>query len=161
MADVSLWGVVIGGLLGIGGTIGGSIATALRDKSQQEYEIKKKRAEKFEELVAAVYEFDHWLSAVRDRRVVGQNTALETVSPFSKVQAISSVYFQQFSKLVRELEFAADQYQAWTYSAQNKRLDNKTAVEINDGYEGAYRPYAEKREVLLDALQKFARNHFQ
>jgi len=26
---VSLWGVVIGGLLGIGGAIGGSIATAL------------------------------------------------------------------------------------------------------------------------------------
>jgi hypothetical protein len=36
-----------------------SFATARRDAAQERHEAKRRRADKFEELVAAVYEFAH------------------------------------------------------------------------------------------------------
>jgi hypothetical protein len=62
MADTSLWPVVVGGLLGEEGTVVGVIGTTIRDVAQQHHEKAKRRADKFEELVAALYEFDHWLN---------------------------------------------------------------------------------------------------
>jgi hypothetical protein len=97
MADTSLWPVVVGGLLGVGGTLVGVIGTTFREAAQQRHEKAKRRADKFEELVAAVYEFDHWLDIMRHRDAFGAGEAPETVSPFAKVQSISAVYFPQFS----------------------------------------------------------------
>ena len=54
-ADTSLWPVVVGGLLAVGGTIAGVIGTGIRDWAQQRHETKKRRADKFEELVAALF----------------------------------------------------------------------------------------------------------
>jgi hypothetical protein len=71
MADTSLWPVVVGGLLALGGTVAGAIATTIRDAVQQRHETRKRRADKFEELVAAVYEFDHWLEGIRNRDAFG------------------------------------------------------------------------------------------
>jgi hypothetical protein len=49
-------------------------------------------------LIAALYEFDHWLVGIRDRDAFGVRADVPvTVPPFAKVQAISSVYFPQFS----------------------------------------------------------------
>ena len=110
MADTSPWPVVVGGLLALGGTVAGAIATTIRDAAQQRHETRKRRADKFEELVAAVYEFDHWLSSMRERDAFGVGDTRNTVSPFANVQSISSVYFPQFSGLIGELERASDQY---------------------------------------------------
>jgi hypothetical protein len=74
------------------------------------------------------------------------------------VQSISSVYFPQFIEPVRKLESAADQYVVWIYQAKQKRLSNDP--NFYSGYEAAYEPYGQKREVLLDALKKFASKHF-
>ena len=103
MEDTSLWPVVVGGLLALGGTIAGVIGTVIRDEIQKRHDRKKRRVDKFEELVAAVYEFDHWLDRDKDRYAYG-NDVPETVSPFGKVQSISSIYFPQFVALVGELE---------------------------------------------------------
>jgi hypothetical protein len=95
-SDMSLWPVVVGGLLtglfALGGIGVGLFATARRDAAQEARDARKKRADKFEELVAAVYEFDHWLDGARQGK-----DAPERASPFAKVQSISSVYFPQFS----------------------------------------------------------------
>jgi hypothetical protein len=160
MADTSLWPVVVGGLLGVGGTMVGVIGTTIRDVAQQRHEKAKRRADKFEELVAAVYEFDHWLSSMRERDAFGVSPDIPvTVSPFAKVQSISSVYFQQFSELVRELEIASDQYRIWMYQAEGRRVSKN--AQYADGFSEAYGPYVQKREALLDALKKFAREEFQ
>jgi hypothetical protein len=41
MADTSLWPVVVGGLLGVGGTVVGVIGTTIRDVAQQRHEKAK------------------------------------------------------------------------------------------------------------------------
>jgi hypothetical protein len=38
-------------------------------------------------LVAAVYEFDHWLDDMRERDAFGVGDTRNTVSPFAKVQS--------------------------------------------------------------------------
>jgi hypothetical protein len=160
MADTSLWPVVVGGLLALGGTVAGAIATTIRDAAQQRHETRKRRADKFEELVAAVYEFDHWLEGIRNRNVFGIGNGPERVTPFAKVQSISSVYFPQFSDLVRELERASSQYMIWIHEAAQKRLTNYIA-NLNEGSKEVIGPYLQKREALLDALKKFAHAEFQ
>jgi hypothetical protein len=68
-------------------------------------EAKQRRADKFEELVAAVYEFDHWVQHIGSPEVNGRDIP-QTVSPFAKLQSISSVYFPQFNEAIRELDSA-------------------------------------------------------
>ena len=160
MADTSLWPVVVGGLLGVGGTMVGVIGTTIRDAARQRHETRKRRADKFEELVAAVYEFDHWLDGIRQRDAFGVGDARDTVSPFAKMQSISSIYFPQFSELIAELDRASSQYRIWIYTAEQKRVSNNIA-QISDGFDEAFGPYAQKREALLKALQKFAHDEFQ
>ena len=52
-------------------SVTGLVGTACRDAAQEHREAKKRRSDKFEELVAAVYEFDHWVEGVRQRETVG------------------------------------------------------------------------------------------
>jgi hypothetical protein len=165
LADTSLWPVVVGALLAglsaLGGNALGLIGTARRDAAQDRREAKKRRADKFEELVAAVYDFDHWLDSIRARDVFGNDTGEpQRVSPFANVQAISSVYFPQFNGAVHELDLAALQYLGWIHRAGGKRLRNEVA-QINDGFGEAYDPYAAKRERLLNDLKAFAQTEFQ
>jgi hypothetical protein len=149
----------VGGLLALAGTVAGAIATIIRDAAQQRHETRKRRADKFEELVAVVYEFDRWLEDLRDREEFGREGIPVTASPIVKVKSISTVYFPQFSKLVLELEVAADQYRDWIYAARQRSTDN--VAYPTEGFDHALWPYLEKREALLDALKKFARNEFQ
>jgi hypothetical protein len=81
MADTSLWPVALGGLLALGGTVATAVVTVVRDLVQQSREARKRRADKFEELVAAVYEFDHWLTLTRQRELEKKEGIPETVSP--------------------------------------------------------------------------------
>src|SRR6516162_1933839 len=150
--------VVVGGLLTLMGTVAAALGTAIRDVVQRRNKEKKRRVDKFEESVAAVYEFDHWLDRLKDRFIFGADVP-ETVSPFGKVQSISSVYFPQFSTLANDLDEAATEYRRWMIGAGEKRL-NKDPTHIG-GFVEAYEPYKRKRNALLDALQKFARKHFK
>jgi len=131
-ADTSLWPIVLTGLFTLGGSLGGIgvglIGSARRDAAQERHEKMKRRAEKFEELVAAVYEFDHWLDTLRNRDAFGTDKAPQTVTPFAKVQSISAVYFPQFSGLVDGLDQAATEYTIWIHSVAIKReLRSKTS----------------------------------
>jgi hypothetical protein len=159
MADTSIWPVVVGGLLTglltglftLGGIGVGLVATARRDAAQERLETRKRRADKFEELVAAVYEFDHWLGEIGRRVLYLKDGIPLTASPFAKVQSITSVYFPQFNELVRELNAVSSLYVVWIYREKEKRAANHfagTAQEFNK----AYQPYVQKREALLHAL---------
>jgi len=98
------------------------------------------------------------IDRLKDRFIFGADVP-ETVSPFGKVQSISSVYFPQFSTLANDLDEAATEYRRWMIGAGEKRL-NKDPTHIG-GFVEAYEPYKRKRNALLDALQKFARKHFK
>ncbi|WP_426612569.1 hypothetical protein [Bradyrhizobium sp. McL0616] len=164
MAGTSLWPVVLGGLLTGAFTLGGIgvglFGAARRDAAQEHRDLRERRADKFEELVAAVYEYDHWLALIRSRDAFGIDSAEpQSMSPFAKVQAITSVYFPRFNAPVRELESTADQYLIWIYDAERKRVSKD--AKYADGFDGSYRPYCQKREALLDALKEFAHKEFQ
>jgi hypothetical protein len=112
-AIVGLIGVVVGAAISTG-------ATYLLAVRKEADERKRKRAEKFEELVSAVYEYDHWTDTVRVIRVVGSEGEI-TVSPFAKIHAISDTYFPDFEKAVEELRIAGHTYGMWMLEvAQNK-----------------------------------------
>src|SRR6266699_5334500 len=149
MADTSLWPVIVGGLLGVGGTLVGVIGTTIRDVAQQRHEKAKRRADKFEELVAAVYEFDHWLDGLRHRDAFGQDIVPMTLSPFAKLQSISAVYFPQFDKPIVAMSRAANRFM---YKAEQKNITQNA----EEGFDEVIQFYVNKREALLDALKAFA-----
>jgi hypothetical protein len=151
--DTSLWQSIVVGAFTIGGVIATAAGTAIRDGAQQRREAKKRRADKFEELVAAVYEFDHWIDDARRRDLHDDEGIPQTVSPFAKVQSISAIYFPQFGKLVLELDATSSQYVGWMYKAKEQK--------VIDGFKEAYKPYMEKRQALLRTLQDFASEEFQ
>ena len=69
------------------------------------------------------------------------------------------VYFPEFEEQIRQLDIAADRYEIWIMTAQEKRLkgDNTFA---DDAVE-AYQPCAEKFHSLLKELGEFAKREFQ
>lgn len=158
-SDASLWPVVVGGLLTLAGTAAGSMVTIIREIAQNRRDAKKRRADKLEELVAAIYEFDHWLTGVQNRGAYGEDIPV-TVSPFAKVQSITSIYFPGFAGMVTDLDIVATNRELWISQATSRRLNNDIA-NLNVGQSESYNPYAEKREALLTALGKYAREELQ
>jgi hypothetical protein len=164
MADASLWPIVLTGFFTLAGSLGamgiGSFVTSRRDKEQERRDDRKRRADKFEEMVAAVYAFDEWLYSIQQRDAFGTDHIQETVPPFAKLQSISAVYFPQFDGSIRELDQASGQVRLWIDKAKQKRLSNNI-TQLCDGFEEVRRPYVQKREALLDALNEFAHEEFQ
>jgi hypothetical protein len=104
------------------GLAGGLIGPPYLHRLQQRAERKKRQAEKFEELVNALYQHSHWLNVMKDVQVFGSDDQL-TMSPMARVQAISLVYFPEFDAQIRELDSVADRYELWALQAKQKRLD--------------------------------------
>jgi hypothetical protein len=88
-ALITLTAVVVGGVLT------GWLGPSLLEGRKQDAEKRKRRAEKFEEPVTAVYEFDHWVDHSRRIAVFGEESSMTKVSPMAEIQAISAAYFPQ------------------------------------------------------------------
>jgi hypothetical protein len=163
--DASIWPVVVGGLLSGGFALGGIgvglVATARREAAQERRDALKRRADKFEELVAAIYEFDHWLEVILQRDAFGiANGIPQTVSPFAKVQSIAAVYFPQFSEPIADLDRVATDVLTSIYDVQQKRLSDISSFSA-EKVSAASVTYTKEREVLLRELQRFAHEEFQ
>jgi hypothetical protein len=80
-ATVSMWStlvpVMIGGAIG---AVSGWLGPWLLEGRKETAEKKRKRAEKFEELVSAVYEFDNWLDIRENKVAFGGEEKLESCS---------------------------------------------------------------------------------
>ena len=137
----------------------GLVGTARRDAAQERRETRKRRADKFEEFVAALYEFDDWIER-HSRATAGTIEAPQTMSPLAKVQSISSVYFPQFEGSVHELDLASADYLNWIWSTDPRR-GYKHDERMDHGYVYASTSYGQQLDSLLDALQKFAHDEFQ
>lgn len=152
----TLWPVIVGGVIGIaGGVIGPGLLYWLQSKDDK----KKHLAQKFEEMVAAVYGHDHWLDAQRDHRLF-KGAAPDRVAPLRKVQAISTVYFPAFEPSISRFEDAARSYELWMLATARKRLDDPQAS-LSEGHDEAYSSYGREREALLSDLEEYARRHFR
>jgi hypothetical protein len=158
MADASLIGVIVGGGLAIcGGLVSGGI-TVINQWLDRADRKKKLRAEKLEELVRSIYDFDHWMGKNKDYYLFGATENLEP-SPFARVEAISAVYFPMLREKISACDYAASQYLHWMTKAGQKRLQGKMD-ELHEGFNEAYRPYGASRHDLLVALGKYGEREF-
>jgi hypothetical protein len=148
--------VVIGGVIALAGTW---LVPWISERHKETTQRKKRRADKFEELVAAIFEVDHWLDNLRQSDAFGRELA-SAVSPFWKLHAISAVYFPEFEGEIVELDLATSQYRLWITEAGQRRLARQVD-KINDGFKEAYTPYSQKRDELLKAIKEFAAKEFK
>jgi hypothetical protein len=147
--------VVIGGAIALAGTWLGPWIT---ERHKEKTERKKKLADKFEAMVGAIYQFDHWLDTERNR-ALGAATSEPTVSPFAKIQAIAAVYFPRFDPLIQELDKKTSAYILWIESTNFARISGKLD-KLPDGLSEVMNPYIAALEKLRDELKKFAHSHF-
>jgi hypothetical protein len=91
MAD--LLGVAIGGLIGVSGAVIGPLILEWR---KQLYARQDKRAEKYQEFVATLYEHDRWLQDFR-RIAIEQSNESVPVPPIGKLEAIKQIYFRELT----------------------------------------------------------------
>jgi hypothetical protein len=162
MADAgapSLLPVIVGGLLTLAGGAVAVIGPIIIEARKALQERKRRRADKFEELVQAIYELDHWLDRERDMSLAGSGE-MPGVSPFAKLQAISAVHFPKFNPFIEALQNGLQQYSFWNAKAQVKRVSGELK-ELPPDYIEAIKPYTEARDKLLDALKSFVHSEFQ
>lgn len=150
-----LIGVVIGGLLALGG---GVWSHWYQHRLSSAEERRKLKAAKIEELLAAVYEFDHWLDEKRNKEVFGEDRP-DTVCPFAKLEAIAAVHFPRFLPRMRELRLEGRKYERWMISRKTKRLE-KAIGELNDGFDDVYGNYLAKRDELQTEVVSYAKEQF-
>lgn len=159
MADTSIWPIVIGGALAIAGGAVTSGLALLSKHIESSSERKKRRADKFEQLVTAIYEFDHWLTSMRNIEAYG-NAGEVGMSPMAKIEALAAVHFPTFNRPIGNLSDGATVYTAWMVGAKRKRLLNQLDT-MNEGLDEAYSLYLGAMNKLLSALRAFAEQEFR
>jgi hypothetical protein len=162
-AWIGLVGTVIGGIIG---GASGLLAPVLLQRRKEAEERRCKRAEKFEELVAAVYEFDHWVE-MRRRTVAYGDTNLPPngPSPFAKIEAIVAIYFPSLTRRIAALDFGLIDFKFWTDVAGIARLSAGpnwlSLPEFSvERFNEASQTYMKARMDLLSALSDFGKAEF-
>jgi len=153
MADPStstLLPVIVGGLIAMAGGIVGTAATVIITLRQSSIDKQKRRADKFEELVTAVYAYDHWLDTKQDALVYDKDV-LVGPSPLATVEALIAIYFPLFSDHLVALRTTANVFVLWMGEAAMRRTAGDIK-HVNDGMLKAYDPYITARDALIAAL---------
>lgn len=149
--------VMVGGAIGL---VGGWLGPWFVERRKEAAEKKKRRAEKFEELVAAVIEHGLWIRALSYFSISGQGSE-PLLSPVTKIEAIVSTYFLEFEVLARQFDSASNNYQAWIFSIGQKRVLNEPGYESLTGHDEVLTKYMDKGAEFLMELRNFARREFQ
>jgi hypothetical protein len=151
-------------IIGLIGVVVGAAILTVRDyflaAKKEATDKKRKRAEKFEELVAAVVEHYEWMGLLRFFAISGQGS-MPTLSPIAKIEAIASTYFPEFEVLVGEFNSVSNHYEMWILDTGQKRLANELGHEKLLGHHEVLKNYTDKRVEFLTALRLFARREFQ
>ena len=162
MADTSspvMWApllmVLAGGALTLAGTW---LGPWISERRKERAERQKRRVENFQELVAALFEFDHWLNNARRAIAIGEEVP-DVVSPFWKVHAISAAYFPEFEAAIQALDSATSRYRLWMAEVGQDHLGGQ-AGGVSGGHKEAYEPYQQSRDGFLKALKEFAAKEF-
>jgi hypothetical protein len=152
--------VALGGVIAI---FAGWVGPYFVQRAKDAEEKKRKRREKFEELMAAVYEHGHWIGVMRFFIISGQDYSrgIGQPSPITKVHAIASTYFPEFALLVLEFEVVSSQYEHWILDAGQKGVRNEPGYENLTGHDDILTKYKDKQQEFLTELRSFARREFQ
>jgi hypothetical protein len=154
---------VLTAIVGFVGVVLGVVATLAGpwfiEERKEKSELKKRRAEKVEELVAMLYEHQHWLTTnVRNARLFGEDHP-EVISPLAKAEAIATVHFPRFLPKLAELSEATNAFEMWTLERAQARLQKG---EISSaGQNEVYTPYLAKLKEVLKDIQDYAKSEFQ
>jgi hypothetical protein len=147
--------VIVGAVIGL---VGGWVGPWLLEGRKERADKKKRRAEKFEELVTALCEHKYWLETMEQIWVFGRDEK-PSIPPFARVHAISRAYFPEFETQIAALERASIEYEKWMFRAAAKRADAE-GVPATEGLQEAFGPYLEKFRSLLNELGEFAKTEF-
>jgi hypothetical protein len=134
------------------------VAPFLLEKRKQEAEKKKRREDKLEEFIEVLYQHEHWLDEKKNARVFGEKTVLG-VTPLSRIQAIASIYFNQFKAGIENVAKQAQGYELWMAEAGKKRLNGE--ADYTAGFPGAYLPYQSSLTELLESIRVYAQKEFK
>lgn len=146
-------------LLFLGALLNHLVSNA-QHRREQRADKTKLRAEKFEALVAAIYEHRHWVNATRKIRAFGQ-PGVEVMSPMAKIEAISAVYFPELKPAIKKLSEGSHEYEMWMLEAAVRRLDGATPEQVAEGSKEARASYIRAFVSLLDELETFSKREFR
>jgi hypothetical protein len=156
MADANIWGVVIGGLIGIaGGVVGPTILHSMQAKEREQ----RLRADKLQELAASVSESQVWLDNVRESKLFNKKVE-PGVSPIAKTYAITTIYFPQLLTKVNELQQAAQSHIQWIAAQALKYAEDPT-VDITTRLQDNYKPYFDKLQEMITEINRTAALEFR
>ena len=147
----TLIAVILGGLLTLAG---GWLGPWLLQKQRDAAEWKKRRAEKYEELIAVMHEHQQCLRKAEDR-VVFRSVEHEGTSPMGRVEAICAVYFPEFTDQLNELERKSARYRLWMF--EGRKLMENGDQNVAEKSQEAFAPYEQAYHDLLEALREYAR----
>jgi hypothetical protein len=147
-------GVFIGGVLAL---LGSWLGPWFSERRKEAAKRRRRRIQKYEELVSAIFEFDSWIDMLRRNQASGVNFPIAGVSPFAKVLAIADVYFPECAEQVQALNLAAEKYKSWIVKAHvalsaGGALPQLTSPEFVE----AVKPYNAARDRLLNDLRRNA-----
>ena len=134
------------------------LSPRLTEGRKQKAEKEKRRAEKFEELVGALFEHKHWLDQYMSTKIFGDKIELG-VSPMAKVVTISNIYFPNFKEQIAELDIVSSKFEISILEAGKKRLSNEE--NYTSGSLEAAPAYFEKHSALMKELTAYAQKEFQ
>ena len=78
-----------------------------------------------------------------------------SISPFGKVSAIAGLHFPEIKRLLNELNVTSLAYEQWMNTKATERIETKK-VSI-DGLAEVYKPYIQKLDEVIKALETLAR----
>lgn len=155
IATADLWSVVVGGLIGIVGTLIGPPTLHFLQRGEQRRQV---RITKFEELISTLYEQDVWLDTLREYYVLG-SVEKYGAAPIAKAYAIAITYLPEVIKIVEELDSACNQHRTWMIDKGQERV-RTGQIDIND-YGESYSPYQRAFTKALDELREFAEENLR
>ena len=163
MADPAVLGL-IGTLSGTAlGFAGGLITQLLLEHKKRAAETKKRKAEKLEELVSALYEHQHWMTVIVDGIRVSGKAEEQTipVTPLAKAKTICSIYFPQFEPWISAIDDVTHKYSIWMIDASLERAKTGLPTSDMDSLKKVCLPYFAAHKLMLDEIRKYAKREFQ
>lgn len=133
----SLWQplipVIVGGALAI---LGGAFTPLLSHYLAGKKSHRERRTARFEQMMEAVYQQDHWLDL--RRRSLGQGELIEPGhAPIHRARFIALSDFPDLVLPMRKLDVASGVYETWIAKAASDRI-NGNHTQWMDGFKEAY-----------------------
>ncbi len=136
--------VVVGGLIGIAGSIG-SVTILFKLQSRQESKVFKRL--KLEELIALAYQCDDWLDQlVLSYLVQGDISVIIEKFPVNRMKMIQALYFPTLKREIQTLEDAVKEFRKMAI------LERPNLTATNKYSNDFQKHYVPKQKAVLQAI---------